>query len=220
MGIKVINRLSYPLYSARTLNTQLSITFLFCYNRSMKIVVGLGNPGSSYKDTRHNVGFMVIDCLARDRGIAVNQRGFHSRRGEGRIGAEQVLLIEPQTYMNLSGNAVREVVKFYRVPLTDLLVICDDLNLPTGRLRLRPKGSAGGHNGLTSIIRNLGTEEFARLRIGIDMPPFDMAAETYVLKRFSREERPLIDDTVARAAECTLTWIYHGIDEAMNRYNG
>lgn len=185
----------------------------------MKIIVGLGNPGSSYKDTRHNVGFMVIDWLARDRGIAINQRGFHSKRGEGKIGAESVLLVEPQTYMNLSGNAVREIARFYKVPLTDLLIICDDLNLPTGKLRLRPKGSAGGHNGITSIIRNLGTEDFPRLRLGIDLPPGDMAAEAYVLKRFSKQERETIEDAVIRAAECVLTWVYHGIDEAMNRYN-
>jgi peptidyl-tRNA hydrolase, PTH1 family len=185
----------------------------------MKLIVGLGNPGLSYRNTRHNVGFMAVEALASERGIRIGARGFHARKGEGKIGAESVLLLEPQTFMNLSGEAVREAARFHRVALDDILVICDDLNLPLGKLRLRRGGSDGGHKGLASITRQLGNQEFPRLRIGIDQPPDDMAAETYVLKRFAKADTPIIAEAIARAVECTLTWVYHGIDEAMNRFN-
>ena len=185
----------------------------------MKLIVGLGNPGLSYRGTRHNLGFMVVEQLAAERGLTISKRAFRGRRGEGRIGAEQVILFEPLTFMNLSGEAVREVTKFFSIPPENLLVICDDINLPLGKLRLRRAGSDGGHKGLASLLRCLGTPEFARLRVGVDAPPPQMAAEDYVLQRFSRQERPLLEETVARAAEAALTWVYYGLEEAMNRFN-
>jgi PTH1 family peptidyl-tRNA hydrolase len=163
---------------------------------------------------------MVIDRLAETRAISLSRRAFHSRSGEGKVGAEQILLAKPQTYMNLSGNAVREIVKFHQASLEDILIICDDLNLPPGKIRLRPQGTDGGHKGLKSIIHNLGKQNFPRLRLGIGAPPPDLAAEKYVLSRFSRSERPAVEEALSRAAECALTWIYYGPEEAMNRFNG
>jgi len=166
------------------------------------------------------MGFTVVESLAAERGIRLGKRSFRGRRGEGKIGSEEVILFEPQTYMNLSGEAVREIVKFYRIPVEEVLVICDDLNLPLGKIRLRREGSDGGHKGLESIIRNLGGQGFPRLRVGIGTPPPDVAGERYVLSRFSRNERPLLEETIACAVECALTWIYYGAEEAMNRFNG
>ena len=186
----------------------------------MKLIVGLGNPGLTYRGTRHNVGFMVLEQIAAERGIKLNQKAFRGLRGDGQIGAESVILFLPLTYMNLSGDAVRETMKFYKIPREDLLVICDDLNLPLGKLRMRRSGSDGGQKGLGSIIRNLGGEEFARLRIGIDSPPPGQPAERYVLGKFPKNDRPIIEAAVMRAAEAAITWVYYGPDEAMNRFNG
>ena len=185
----------------------------------MKLIVGLGNPGLSYRATRHNIGFMVVEALAAERGLRITRRAFRGRLGEGTIGKEQVILLEPQTFMNLSGESVGAAARFYHIPLEDILVICDDLNLPVGKLRLRRSGTDGGHNGLSSIIKHLGSQQFARLRIGIDSPPPGLTGEKYVLSRFSKAERPIIEAAVARAAECALTWVYYGPEEAMNRFN-
>jgi len=185
----------------------------------MKILIGLGNPGSSYRGTRHNVGFSVLERLAQERDIRLRRRAFHGRLGEGKVGAEEVLLFQPLTYMNLSGKAVAAIARFCRAALENILVICDDINLPLGKIRLRRRGSDGGHKGLHSIIHHLGSQNFPRLRIGIGQPPSDIVAEKYVLSRFSREERPLAEEAVGRAVECALTWIYYGAEEAMNRFN-
>jgi peptidyl-tRNA hydrolase, PTH1 family len=186
----------------------------------MKVIVGLGNPGLGYRNTRHNAGFLVIDQLSAERGIRLTRRAFRGKLGEGPVGSEAVLLFQPQTFMNLSGQAVGALVKFHKLPLEDLLVICDDLYLPPGRLRLRKQGSDGGHRGLKSIVQHLGKQNFPRLRLGIGEPEPGLAGESYVLQKFPKAEKPVVEAMIDRAAQCALTWVYHGIEEAMNRFNG
>ena len=183
----------------------------------MKIVVGLGNPGREYAATRHNLGFMVTDELARRAGAAGSRKRFRSEIAEGTLAGEKLILVKPQTYMNLSGHAVREVVNWYRVARADLLVVLDDLDLPFGTLRLRADGSAGGHNGLASILEQLGSRAVPRLRIGIGRRPG--AATAQVLSRFSAEEEKELPSVVAAAADCAVLWIEEGITTAMNRCN-
>ena len=185
----------------------------------MKAVVGLGNPGPKYSRTRHNVGFAVLNELARRHGGTVPKLAFEAEVVEIAVAEETVLLVAPQTYMNHSGRSVGKLVDYYRLPLENLLVVCDDINLPTGRLRFRRSGSAGGQKGLDDIIRRLGTREFARLRIGIGSPPERMDAADYVLGRFRNDEQELIDRAVQAAADGVETWIREGIEAAMNRYN-
>ena len=186
----------------------------------MKVVVGLGNPGKKYAGTRHNVGFVLLDELYKRFSVDKPRRKFDAEVGDGLCGAERVLLVAPQTYMNASGRSVRQVVDFYQTPLSDLLVACDDLNLPLGRLRLRGSGSAGGQKGLENIIQQLGTQEFARLRLGIDPPPGSMDAADYVLGRFGKREAEEIDQSIQAAVCAVETWIEKGIEAAMNRFNG
>jgi len=186
----------------------------------MKLIVGLGNPGSEYDRTRHNVGFEVVDSLARRfAGGEVARAKFHALLVDARIADEKVLLAKPTTYMNRSGTSVSEIVNFYKLdPTTDVLVIVDDVALECGLIRLRQDGSAGGHNGLADIEQRIGTRAYARMRIGIDRPG-SIPQKDYVLGRFRPEQRELIeralDDAVA-AAQC---WVSEGITEAMNRYN-
>lgn len=189
-------------------------------SRLVKLVVGLGNPGSQYEGSRHNVGFMVIDLLARRRGIRVAQRRFHALLGQGEISGEQVLLAKPITYMNRSGYAVRAIAGWYGVGLSDILVVVDDMALEPGRIRVRPKGSDGGHNGLKSVIALLGSQEFPRLRVGIGRPGPAEDAVSYVLGWFAGEELPVMSQAFGRAADAVEVWVASGIDEAMNRFNG
>lgn len=185
----------------------------------MKLVVGLGNPGPKYAGTRHNVGFDVLERLiAAAAGTSVSSR-FEARLCDLSIGSEKVLLAAPQTYMNLSGRAVRSVMDFYKLEPADLLVVCDDLNLEPGRLRLRGSGTSGGQKGLQNIIQHLGTEQFARLRIGIGRPPGRMDAAAYVLQKFTDREKELMDVAIARAAEGIGIWVGEGLEAAMNRLN-
>ena len=186
----------------------------------MKIVVGLGNPGSKYDGTRHNVGFEVLRELGRRWGATRPKMRMEAELTEIQYGSDKLLLCAPQTYMNLSGRSVQQVVKFYQVPLTDLLVIGDDLNLKTGQIRLRSSGTAGGQKGLHSILTCLGTDAISRLRIGIGRPPGEMDAADYVLARFRKDEIPAIDEAITRAASATETWAASGIAAAMNKYNG
>ncbi len=183
----------------------------------MKVVVGLGNPGSKYHGTRHNVGFAVVDLLAQGPGAGRFQSRFHAQVAELTEGEHKLLLVKPETFMNLSGRAVRELVDFYQLPLEDLLVVCDDINLPLGRLRFRARGTHGGHNGLRDIQNHLGTTEYARLRIGVGAPQED--AVDHVLGRFRPSERPLIDEAVQVAAQGVTVWVRQGIEACMNRYN-
>jgi len=185
----------------------------------MKVVVGLGNPGSRYQGTRHNVGFAVIDALAASPSAGRFQSRFQAQVCEVNEGGEKVLLIKPETFMNLSGRSVRQAIDFYQLPLTELLVVCDDINLPLGKLRIRSKGSHGGHNGLRDIQAHLGTQEYSRLRIGVDAPDQDDAVD-HVLGRFRPSERPVIEDAVDRAVQAVVVWVHQGIEACMNQYNG
>lgn len=184
----------------------------------MKIVVGLGNPGRKYDGTRHNVGFDVIDQLASAPGVSSFSSRFQAQIAEGREDAEKVLLVKPETFMNLSGLAVRQLIDFYQSPLDDLLVVCDDVNLPLGKLRFRAKGTHGGHNGLRDIQSHLGTTDYARLRIGVDAPgQADMVG--HVLGKFRPTEKAIIEDGVSLAVQATAVWIHKGIQTCMNQYN-
>jgi PTH1 family peptidyl-tRNA hydrolase len=183
----------------------------------MKVVVGLGNPGGKYDGTRHNVGFAVVDGLAAAPGAGRFQSRFQAQVAELNEGGQKVLLVKPETFMNLSGRCVRQFLDYYQVPLTDLLVVCDDINLPLGKLRVRARGTHGGHNGLRDIQQHLGTTEYARLRIGVDAPRDD--AVDHVLGRFKPAERPVIEDAISLAVQAVVVWISQGVEACMNRYN-
>jgi PTH1 family peptidyl-tRNA hydrolase len=184
-----------------------------------KLVVGLGNPGTKYEGTRHNIGFDVVDQLARGGTGALFSRRFDGLFAEIEIDFRRVLLLKPQTFMNLSGRSVRQAVAFYKIDLADMLVICDDLNLPLGKLRLRRGGSDGGQKGLRDINSQLGSEDFPRLRIGIgERGAID--AVDFVLTRFRPAERPSIDDALITATQAVAVWVSQGLEAAMNRFNG
>jgi PTH1 family peptidyl-tRNA hydrolase len=184
----------------------------------VKVIVGLGNPGREYAATRHNIGFMVVDRLAKRLNAPVSKARFRAQISEAVSNGEKTVLVEPQTYMNLSGHSVREVLNWYKCPPEDLIVVADDLDLAFGTLRLRARGSAGGHNGLASIFEQLGTQETARLKIGIGRGPGAVIAR--VLSRFSPEEEAALPDLIERAADAVLLWQSHGIIAAMNAVNG
>ncbi len=183
------------------------------------LIVGLGNPGARYAATRHNAGFMVVDRLARRYGIAWRSERGPSLLGWGQLEGCSAGLMKPLTYMNRSGAAVAEIVRYYRIPLERLLVVYDDIHLPPGRIRLRPGGSAGGHNGVEDLIRALGTTAFPRLRIGIGNN-FERGRQAdYVLSPFDEVEWPQIDKALERACQAAVTFACEGIEAAMNRYN-
>lgn len=183
------------------------------------VVVGLGNPGRRYAYTRHNVGYRVVEEMARRHRIRLWRRRFRAVCGKGRICGREVWLLKPQTFMNLSGEAVSPAVGSLRCDAQRLLLVLDDISLPLGALRFREKGSAGGHKGLMSVIEELGTEAFPRLRVGIGMPPPGQDAAAYVLARFSAAEEKTIAQTVARAADAVETWLTEGATRTMARYN-
>jgi len=184
----------------------------------VKMIVGLGNPGDEYRHTRHNIGFRLVDALAKSLGIEVRKRRFGARFGMGELGDNRLILLKPWRFMNRSGEAVATAVGFYKLGLDDLLVVTDDMSLPAGRIRIRARGSAGGHNGLADIIEKLGTNQFGRLRIGIGDCGSTDAAD-YVLSRPGPAEAKLLKEAVSRACKAVLCWAEHGIDEAMNRFN-
>jgi len=185
----------------------------------MKLVVGLGNPGRRYQKTRHNVGFAVLGELARKFGTGGVKAKFHGELVEADLDGQRALLLSPLTYMNRSGTAVQAAMSFYKLVQEDLLVLCDDMNLPVAQLRIRAKGSSGGQKGLEDIVRRLGTEEFSRLRIGIGRPPENWDWADYVLSRFDKQESAEIEQTVCRAADAVAAWARQGIEVCMNRYN-
>lgn len=184
------------------------------------LIVGLGNPGSEYERTRHNIGFRIVESLAAKYALSFSKRQAKALLAEGTIAERRVLLAKPQTYMNLSGESVRPLIAFYNIPLTNVLIILDDLDLPLGTLRLRPSGSHGGQKGLKSILEQLGTQDVARLRFGIGRPPGRMDAAAYVLQPFAAEEQLLVVETLERAVRAVETWLQFGIQTAMARYNG
>lgn len=186
----------------------------------MKLVVGLGNPGPKYEGTRHNIGYAVLDYLATGPGVSAWRSRFQSQVCELVEAGEQVLLLKPETFMNLSGRAVRQALDFFKLNIADVLVVCDDIALPLGKLRVRAKGSHGGQNGLLSIQEQLGTLEYARLRVGIDPPGEYIDTRDYVLSRFKPGEKAVITDAVAVAAQAVLVWVRSGVDVCMNRVNG
>ena len=184
----------------------------------MKMIVGLGNPGDKYVDTRHNTGFMVIDSLARDLAIEVKKRKFGARFGSGEFADKKLILLKPWQFMNRSGQAVATAAGFYKLDVNDLLVVTDDMDLDPGRIRIRTKGSAGGHNGLADITEKLGTNEFARCRIGIGRSGQQDAVD-YVLDRPAGDQKPLLAEAIERARDAVFCWIEHGVETAMNEFN-
>jgi len=186
---------------------------------SVYLVVGLGNPGREYRDSRHNVGFMVIDQLAEDLSIRMTRVQNKSIVGTGNIDGVKVVLVKPKTFMNLSGSAVASLVRFYKIPLDCVLVIHDDIDLPFGTLRLRPGGGSAGQKGVQSIIERLGTEQFPRLRVGVGRPPGRKEGAHYVLQNFSKAEWDELRVILKEAAEAVKVFICHGIDQAMNHFN-
>lgn len=185
----------------------------------MKLVVGLGNPGSAYDATRHNVGFEVLEILARRAGSPGRRARFQGEVAQGSIRGTPVLLTWPLTWMNLSGSCVLAARDFYKIDDSDVLVVCDDFNLRSGTIRMRPGGSAGGQNGLSDILRRLGTNDVPRLRIGIGPVPNGWKSADFVLGKFSREEREALGPVLERAADAAEEWAAVGIQAAMNRYN-
>ena len=185
----------------------------------MKLIVGLGNPGSRYAGTRHNVGYAVVDLLAESPHASRLPSRFQAQMAELREDSWRVLLLKPETFMNLSGRCVREVMEYYQLPREELLIICDDINLPLGKLRFRVRGSHGGHKGLRDIQSHLGSTEYSRLRIGVGAPG-ERDVVDYVLGRFSPTEQPVMEDAVRIAAQAAMVWVEHGTEACMNQYNG
>lgn len=185
----------------------------------MKVIVGLGNPGPKYAGTRHNIGFDVIDYLAAGPGVGGSREKFEALISELKEGDETVLLVKPLTFMNLSGRAVRAILDFYKLPVESVLVVCDDLNLPLGKLRIRAKGSHGGQNGLRNIQEQLGTDAYCRLRVGLGQPTVGDTVD-FVLGKFKPGEKKAADDAIALAAQAALVWAKQGAEAAMNRFNG
>ena len=184
----------------------------------MFLIVGLGNPGSQYEDTRHNIGFKVVDNIAKEYNIEINRQKFKGMCGEGFINGEKVILLKPTTYMNLSGESIREVVDFYKLSNEDILVIYDDISLDVGRLRIREKGSAGGHNGIKSIIAHLGTDIFPRIKVGVGQPNVDLV--NYVLGKFTKEEMEVLSESIDASTKAAKEIISSDVKTAMNIYNG
>ncbi len=185
----------------------------------MKLIVGLGNPGKKYDQTRHNIGFEVIEGLAQRYATAAGRLKFEGQLQEGLVGTENILLLMPHTFMNLSGRSVKQAMDFYKIPEIDLLVICDDFNLPLGTLRLRPGGSDGGQKGLADTVRQLGTDQFARLRMGIGPVPEQWDPADFVLGKFGSHERKVVDEQITRARNAAVTWVEQGTLAAMNKFN-
>lgn len=187
--------------------------------KRLKLIVGLGNPGKQYDKTRHNVGFAVIDELSGRLAIPLDQSKLKGLYGIGFVNGEKVLLLKPLTYMNLSGESIRAVMDYYQIDEEDLLVIYDDLDLPAGKIRLRQKGSAGGHNGIKSTIAHIGTQQFNRIRIGIDRPRNGMSVPDYVLGRFLETEQLEISIAVKKSADACEAWIHKPFLQVMNDFN-
>lgn len=184
----------------------------------MFLIVGLGNPGREYENTRHNIGFAAMDVLAEKYNIDINRTKFKGEYGEGFINGNKVILLKPYTFMNLSGESVREAIDFYKLTEDQVLIIYDDISLELGRLRIREKGSAGGHNGIKSIINHMGTDVFTRIKIGVGAPKGDLV--NHVLGKFSKDEVNILKQTLDAVTEATSDIIDNGAKEAMNKFNG
>ena len=185
----------------------------------MHLIVGLGNPGKEFQETRHNIGFWVIHDLAKKHDIPVSGIKHQALVGQGLIDQQKVILAQPQTYMNLSGHAVASLFNYYRLSLENLLVVYDDLDLELGRLRMRKCGGHGGHNGLRSLISCLKTQEFARLRVGIGRPKDHLGGRDFVLRKFAKNEKPVVEEAVKRCLTGIELWLEAGVEQAMNQVN-
>ena len=183
------------------------------------VIVGLGNPGPEYTGTRHNAGFWCIDALANKHGISLERRNRSAIIGEGIVKDLRVVLVKPRTFVNRSGAAISYLAARYGAPIDKLLIVCDDINLPPGKLRMRRKGSAGGHNGIKSVIEAAGSQEFPRLRIGVGRPPEGTGQIEHVIGPMDSQDREVVDEAVERAAEAIECLLTEGIDEAMSRFN-
>ncbi len=191
------------------------------FNKDLPVmIVGLGNPGPVYRHTRHNFGFLALDELAEELNIQVKRLKFKAMIGEGRFNESKVVLVKPMTFMNESGRAVAPLLRYFKLPLPNLLVIHDDLDLPLGTLRLRPSGGTSGQRGMASIITHLGTQEFPRMRLGIGRPPGQMDPVDYVLKNFLPSENELLAIVLRTAVEASQNFIKEGLTQTMNKYNG
>lgn len=187
----------------------------------MYLIAGLGNPGSQYDMTRHNIGFAAIDYIANENNVKVKKLKYKAFFGELNVNGEKVLLVKPQTYMNLSGESIRDFCTFYKIPPEKVIILCDDIAIEPGKIRIRRKGSAGGHNGLKSIIYQLTSEDFIRIRIGVGNPQhkdYDLA--DYVLGRFGKDEIPVLEDAIKKSYMAAFEIIKNNVDSAMNKYNG
>ena len=185
----------------------------------MYIIAGLGNPGEKYDNTRHNAGFLTIDALASKYNIDVREKAHKALIGKGVIEGQKVILAKPQTYMNVSGESIRALVDYYKIAQEELIIIFDDISLEPGQLRIRKQGSAGGHNGIKSIIAHLGTQEFTRIKVGVGEKPPKMDLADYVLSRFGAEEQKIMDEAFGEAAEAAVMMMTTGAERAMNHYN-
>ena len=186
----------------------------------MYLIAGLGNPGKQYFATRHNIGFSAIDYISQKHNIDVSKIKYKGLIGEGTIAGEKVILLKPQTFMNLSGESVREAAAFHKIPPENVISLHDDISLPVGVLRIREKGSAGGHNGLKSIIAHLNSQDFPRMKIGVGAPQPDKDLADYVLGRISKEEEKILFDVLARVCDAVSEYIKSGAQSAMSKYNG
>lgn len=186
----------------------------------MKWFIGLGNPGSQYAGTRHNIGFMAIDRLAEKLEIKVDQNQCKAQIGQGRVSGDKIALIKPMTYMNLSGESVRAFMDFYKVKIEDMIVLYDDLDTPFGEMRLRYKGGSGGHNGIKSIIQHLGTQDFNRIRLGISRPPEGYNVADYVLSSFAKNDRKELDRVLDLSCEALVYTLENSFDKVMAKFNG
>lgn len=184
----------------------------------MFLIIGLGNPGREYEDTRHNIGFKVVDNIAKEYNIEINRQKFKGMYGEGFINGKKVMILKPTTYMNLSGESVREVIDFYNLENNEILVIYDDISLEVGTLRIREKGSAGGHNGIKSIIAHLGSDIFSRIKVGVGQPNGDLVR--HVLGKFTKEEMIILDQSIEASTKATEEIIKNDVKSAMNLFNG
>lgn len=185
----------------------------------MYLIVGLGNPEEDYSKTRHNMGFNTINKIAKEYNIEVNKKKFDALYGEGFIENEKVILLKPQTYMNLSGKSIVQVVNFYKIPMENIFVIYDDIDIEPGNIKIRKKGSSGSHNGMKSVVAELQTEDFARIRVGIGKPEYKDDIINYVIGAIPKEERNTLDEGTTKAAKAMISIIKDGIDNAMNKFN-
>lgn len=185
----------------------------------MYLIIGLGNPEEDYSKTRHNMGFNVVNKIAKKYGIEFNKKKFDSLYGEGIIENEKIILLKPQTYMNLSGKAIIQAVNFYKIPLENICVIYDDMDIEPGIIKIRKKGGAGSHNGMKSVVAELNSEEFARIRVGIGNPEFKEDSINYVIGAIPEEEQKVLDEGTTKAADAMIAILKDGIDNAMNKFN-